>query len=347
MAPEEWPIAAPAADRAVEPARPAGRSRLDIVRSDFFLDPEKRLTEQERALMTALLDSLVAQLADDLRAELPLGLAAANDGDGSRLLGDLRSSGLLDLPQLVDLLLRRADEERIAVAVRAHGDVRPNRHLQSLVAGDSPDVSAAAMALILARGRRRDRLGQPLVELDDLATPTARSLAYAIAAGLSRGNPWSQAPLADAVEAVLARHDPRRSVATLIASLATAMEHSGMLDDIRLGAAAEAGDVGLLAEGLARRAAVPTADALDHLLVGGNGRLVLLLRMAAASRELAARILAALGELVGIGNPGREIATFESLSDDEVSAARQRFGHATEYRDALSALEAVNGKRSA
>ncbi len=326
--------------------RPAGRNRLDIVRSDFFLDPEKRLTEQERALMTALLHGLVVLLADELRAELPQGLAAANDADDSRLIAELRAAGLFDLPELIGLLLRRADEDRIGAAVRSHGDTRHHRHLQSLVAGDSPDVSAAAMALILARGRRRDGLGQPLLELDDLSRPTARRLAYAVAAGLSRDQPSSLAPLADAVEAVLARHDPGRSVATLVASLTAAMEHEGMLDDARLGAAAEEGDIEVLAQGLARRSSLPVADALDHLLVGGNGRLVLLLRMASASRQLAARILAALGELVGIGDPGREIANFESLGDEQVDFARQRLGHVIEYRDALSAIEAEHGKRS-
>jgi len=63
MMPEEWPIAAPAAD-GNGPARPAGRGRLATVRRDFFLDPAERLTEQERALMTAMLHCLVSDVAD-------------------------------------------------------------------------------------------------------------------------------------------------------------------------------------------------------------------------------------------------------------------------------------------
>ena len=58
MMPEEWPIAASAADENA-PAPMAGRGRLWTVRRDFFLDPKKRLTEQERALMTAMLHCLV------------------------------------------------------------------------------------------------------------------------------------------------------------------------------------------------------------------------------------------------------------------------------------------------
>ena len=71
MVPEEWPIAAPAADPMVVPARHAGRARLDTVRQDFFLNPQERLSEQERALMTAMLHAIVSDIADELRVALP------------------------------------------------------------------------------------------------------------------------------------------------------------------------------------------------------------------------------------------------------------------------------------
>ena len=51
MVPEEWPIAASAADRKVDPAHRAGRDRLSTVRLDFFLNPEQRLSEQERLML--------------------------------------------------------------------------------------------------------------------------------------------------------------------------------------------------------------------------------------------------------------------------------------------------------
>src|SRR5688500_14840875 len=113
MVPEEWPIAGPATDPADAPARRGGRDRLATVRRDFFLDPEQRLTEQERALMTAMLHALVADVADELRAMLPAESAAANDDDNADLVAELSACGLLDQPQLVELLLARADEEQI------------------------------------------------------------------------------------------------------------------------------------------------------------------------------------------------------------------------------------------
>src|SRR3954447_5663840 len=102
---EEWPIAASAADGNAR-SRLAGRGRLATVRRDFFLDPAKRLTEQERALMTAMLHCLVSDIADAIRAELPNGRLAANDEGDAALIEELTASGLLDEPEMMALLLR-------------------------------------------------------------------------------------------------------------------------------------------------------------------------------------------------------------------------------------------------
>src|SRR4029078_6774058 len=97
MLPEEWPIAAEAADRTA-PARHAGGDRLSTVRADFFLNPTERLTEQEGALMTAMLHCLIGDIADELRAALPNGARAANDESNASLVEFLSSSGVLDRP---------------------------------------------------------------------------------------------------------------------------------------------------------------------------------------------------------------------------------------------------------
>src|SRR6476469_9119673 len=212
MMPEEWPIAASAADGDAT-ARAAGGGRLSTFRRDFFLDPAKRLTEQERALMTAMLHCLVGDVADAIRAALPKGRAAANDEGDAALIEGLTASGLLDEPALMALLLRRADEERIAVAARARSGRREARVLQGLVSHDYGAVAAAAMALILGRGRRRDRFGQCLIAFDDLPEASADILVHAVAAGLRRESAVGRGPatadleLTDASERVLENRD--------------------------------------------------------------------------------------------------------------------------------------------
>ncbi len=343
MMPEEWPIAAPAADGS-GPARPVGRGRLATVRRDFFLNPRERLTEQERALMTAMLHCLVSDVADAVRAALPSGRIAANDEGDAALVEALTASGLLDEPGLMTQLLRRADEERIATAARARSGRREARVLQGLVSHDYGAVAAAAMALILARGRRRDRFGQCLIAFDDLPEATAEHLANAIAAGLRREHAAARGPstadveLAQATDSVFEGHDSERSIESLTAALVHFLdEGEGLTDDLILAAVHE-GEVGFVAEILARRADIPIDSAMDELLSGDSARLMALLRAAGTTRKLSAGLLGGIGDLLGIAEAGEAIALFDRMSEDEVRNARSWLVTAEGYRNALERL---------
>jgi hypothetical protein len=343
MMPEEWPIAAPAAD-GNGPARPAGRGRLSTVRRDFFLNPAERLTEQERALMTAMLHCLVSDVADAVRAALPSGRIAANDEGDAALVEALTASGLVDEPGLMALLLRRADEERIANAARARSGRREARVLQGLVSHDYGAVAAAAMALILARGRRRDRFGQCLISFDDLPEASAEQLVHAVSAGLrrelaaGRGPSSADSELTQAADVVLGGHDSERSVEALTTALVHFLDEGGGLSDDLVLAAAHDGEIGFVAEVLARRGGVASDSAMDELLSGNSKRLMRLLRVAGASRELGAGLLGGIGDLLGIGEAGEAIALFDRMSDDEVRAARSWLVTEPAYRAALERL---------
>ncbi|MEA3081885.1 MAG: hypothetical protein QOD54_1553 [Sphingomonadales bacterium] len=347
MMPEEWPIAAPAADGNGS-ARAARPGRLATVRRDFFLNPRERLTEQERALMTAMLHCLVSDVADAVRAALPSGRIAANDEGDAALIEALTASGLLDEPGLVALLLRHADEERIATAARARSGRREARVLQGLVSHDYGAVAAAAMALILARGRRRDRFGQRLIAFDDLPEATAEHLANAIAAGLrrelatARGPSAADVELAQASDSVIEGHDSERSIESLTAALVHFLDEGGGLTDDLVLAAANEGEVGFVAEFLARRAGIPIDSAMDELMSGDSARLMALLRVAGASRQLSAGLLGGIGDLLGIAEAGEAIALFDRMSEDDVRSARSWLVTAHGYR---SALERLDGKR--
>ena len=231
MVPIEWPIAAPGREGEAGSARVAGSPRLSCVRADFFLDPAARLTEQERALMTTMLSDLVATLADEFASHLADSQPANDRGDG--LMDRLWSAGLLDLPELVALLLRRAEEERIAAGLRAGSPGRKPRLLQSLVSDEDPEIAAAAMALILAKGRRRDRFDGPRLTFDDVSAETAVALANAIAAArrmdLAKRFDSAQADetLTDAVRALLSGHDEGNRLEARLFELAHALGQAG------------------------------------------------------------------------------------------------------------------------
>lgn len=347
MVPDEWPIAAPSDDDGGYPARPAGRRRLPTVRKDFFLDPRDRLTEQERALMTAMLAELLETIADEVRAALPAGFFAANDEDGRNLLQDLSEACLLDRPDLIEVLLRRADEERIANAVKSRAGPRGG-FLQALIADEDENISAAAMALILARGRRRNRLGQPRIEFEDLSGELASALTYSVAAGLRQHVPGiaskdGHLPFGSAASALLAARDESKAVDRLIEGLVKLLNQAGNLDEPMLENAAEEGDVAFLAYALGERAGINGAGAWDYLADGDNGRLVLLLRLAGVSREFSARLLALLGDLVGIADLGKEIARFDALDQAQARSVREWLQLDPEYRAALRALGGDHG----
>jgi len=86
--------------------------------------------------MTAMLNCLVSDVADAIRAALPNGRLAANDDGDAALIEVLTASRLLDEPGLMALLLRRADEERIATAARSRSGRHEARVLQGMVSHD-------------------------------------------------------------------------------------------------------------------------------------------------------------------------------------------------------------------
>lgn len=350
MVPDEWPIATPPEDDGGYPARPAGRRRLPTVRRDFFLDPRDRLTEQERALMTAMLAELLGTIAEEIRAALPLGFLPANDEDSQQLLRELSAAGLLDNVDLITLLLRRADEERIANAVRVRSAPKGG-YLQALIADEDEGISAAAMALILARGRRRNRLGQPRIEFEDLPRQLARSLVHAVAAALRKhvsglSPKEGHLPFGNAAAALLDARDAAKAVDALTATLVRELKKANKLDEQLLESAGEEGDVAFLAHALAENAGLRGSAGWDYLADGDDGRLVLLLRLAGVSREFAARLLALFGDLVGINDLGTEIARFDALDESEARTMCEWLGLDLSYRGALRVLGVNGGHRS-
>jgi hypothetical protein len=344
MMPEEWPIgAAPGEPPQAQPSA-RGRDRLRTVRADFFLDPGERLTEQERALMTAMLHCLVSDIVDELRAALPL-FAAANDGSTLPVIQCLSDACLLDRDWLVRLLLRRADEERISTAAKSRIGRRDARVLQGLVSHSDGAVAAAAMSLIIARGRRRDRFGQCLLHFDDLPVEEASALVYAIAAAIRPELLNGRQPaavdhmLAQASSEILSRQDTSSSIEALSATLARLLDEERALSDELIVSAGIEGEMIFVAHALARRADVRGGIAFDELMSGDPRRSMAVLRMAALSRQSAAGLLAGVGDLLAITDPGRAISVFDELGDAEVEDARAWLTTDPNYRGAVAAIE--------
>ncbi len=339
MVPEEWPLAALAADPPVESARTRGSRRLASVRRDFFLDPAYRLTEQERALMTAMLHDLVGTVAGEILAAAPT--RSEIQPDAAILATQLNAAGLLDREHLLGMLLQRADEHRIAAAFAGRAGARKLPMLPRLVGDSDAGVAAAAMFLVVARGRRRDAFGQPRIELADLPLAEALRLAFVVAAVLEE-DAGGQLALAEAAEAAARGHLPDEALDAAVAALADALEAAGRIDDAMIEAAAEDGEASLLAGLLARRASISVDTAWGYLVGGQEDGLALLGRMAGLSRPTAARLIAEFGALSG-ASVEDEIGRFDSLGDSEVAAARNWWRLPAEFRAARTSLGFARG----
>jgi hypothetical protein len=337
----EWPIAVEAADHRVEPARSAGRDRLPVVRRDLFLDDRARLTEQERALMSAMLIALIEQIADEIRLHLPADVLGHAEADRDRVAQRLWRSGALDRPALILLLLRRADEQMIAAACRARGAAGDGGVVERLVGDDDGTIAGAAMALAVARGRRRDPFGRLGLEFDDVPAHEASSLVHLVAAAMRRGLPNAAVTVDEALAAagqrLLSRHDAERRVEARALALATALVAARGADDMLAAALAAAGDAALLAALCAVRAGIAPESAWMLLVNDGARDAMLLARLAGLERHAAAAMVAALGEPLLWGEPGAAIACFDAPSAADIDAARRWWRLPPAYRDALGA----------
>lgn len=335
----EWPIAVPgavAADQPVTRTLRRGGGRLATVTTDFFLDPAERLSERERALMTGLLHGLLGAVADEIRVRLPADLAERAEVEAAELATELAQVGLLQREDLVRSLLRSAED--IGIREAAGGD-GARRLLQQWTAHDDADVAASAMALLLARGRSRDRFSRPALSLSDLPTDTAAELIHAVAACLaSRSGADSEEAYVAAATHLIAQGEARTSAFVLEARLVAALDHARQLNHDVLLSLAAAGEAALLAQALALRAGLGADDSRD-LLLGGGQAMALLLRLAGQPRETAAGIIAAGERSLGITDPVAAIESFDRVSEAAADAYRSFLQAPSAFRHAREALE--------
>lgn len=338
MMPMDWPNAAPAADHPVaSPRTSAGGSRLSAVCADFFMDDTDRLTDEERALMGAMLRGLVDELVDELLIRLPALVAAQCEAQRDQVYGRLRQSGLINLASVVALLLCRADEQRLGGRSGRERD-----GFLSTLAGDSDgNVADAAMALTIARGRRRDRFGRLGIEFDDLAAEDAVTVVHSISAciGVALGDNNNQA-LADAARKLIADHDEGRRLEAAVVAVARALGAAGQLDDDMVERIVGVKDAALLSAALSRRAGINPDDGWAMFT---SGEPMLLTRMAGCRRSTAATIIASFDPALDLGPPERAIDQFDRLDEAAADAARRWLRLDPAFRAARRVVEKQHG----
>lgn len=182
------------------------RSRLVENITDLFLSEDGRLSEHERMLMSDILGKLISQVETSIRKELAdalsdssvdfpeIALQLAND-EASIARPLLERSQLLQEPDLIDIVKRRTDEHRIAVAMRSNVSERVSDALveygnedviEALLKNKDAHISEQALEYLVAESRRVDCFQEPLVQRSDLPADLAYQMYWWVSAALRK-----------------------------------------------------------------------------------------------------------------------------------------------------------------
>lgn len=361
----EWPIKSDAR-RLARPVPATGARalgdiaadarRLDAATTDLFLDPARRLSDRVRALGWTMRDGLVEAVERDLR----LFLATQIGGDQAVGASLSSASVAIALPLLADakvlrhapfaaVLLRRAREAVIGDRI-GHPDANgPN----PLLADADSGVAEAAMALLLAESRRRDRFGEPVVLLDDLPAELAAWLTWRGAAALRHylgtfhdlAGPSTDAALSAAVASVLAGHDEGRGLNAAAAKLAARLSEGGRIDGALLEVFAVSGQIAGFTAALAAALHLPGDEVWNVVADPGQARLATLLRAAGLDRAQAGAVLLSLSE----ADAGAALDAFDLCDIEGARAALAPLGLDPDFRQAIAEFDtalALGGARS-
>jgi len=271
-------------------------ARLSAALHDLFLPDFVRPTDSQRAAMANMLDGVIEEMERELRFDLldRLGEAAPP------VLGVTRipiarpifdRAGVLKDRELVALLLTRAEEQRIAQAIRRVAQIDPEPAPQ-VVLSVPPQVEHALLA---AESRRWGSQGEPALSVRDLPAELLHRLLWWSAAALrdylertTRLDPAARdEALAAAVTQRLASHDEGRTLESAAMRVAIASEAS----DAQLFDLFRAGRFSLFVSMLAVRARLDFSPAFMLASDPSIGALAVLLRAIEAPTQVAAPIL--------------------------------------------------------
>lgn len=326
----------------------SARARLAAVAADLALPAGLRLTEWQRATISALFANLVRDAEDELRAALlertasqaPEALRAALGSASLPIaLPQLEAGRLIADAELLPVLLRRAEEHRLSATGAEHG-------LLAALAGDEDGaVAAEAMGLLIARNSRFDSFQEPLVGRSDLPADLRHRLLWTVAAALRRYMIERHAvdpgaadeALAAATAAVLPGYDEAAGVEARAMRLAGLLAQRRRLDHAIAARAAEEGNFPLLLAAAAVRSGLGFDTAWDLLSEQAGAGAPLLLRAAGFDRPAAGAIFFRLS---GDAAAAAQLDRFDTMTAGEVARLLAPWRADPAYRAAIAELAA-------
>lgn len=354
---------AAAADRLLADAAAAAeaaRARIAAAAAELFRPPERALGQDVRIAMARLLAGLVAAVEDDLRQRLivrlardtpPALVATLAAGDVAVAAPILERARLLGDADLVAALLRRAEEHVLTAALPPAGNSAAPLLDSLMQSGDEP-LASAAMALLVAEGRRREELDSPLFARTDLPAELQHRLVWWVAAALRRYVLSRRAVAPVALDAALvavanealAGYDEGDTFEGRAMQLARRLHQRLRLDDALIVCAVGDGHFALAVAALAVRARIDFASAWEMAADAGGSRLTVLLRGAgcgrSAARDVARAFACAGGGAESAAGAAEWLAGYDWLDPLAAREAIRPWQLDGGYRRALSDLAA-------
>jgi hypothetical protein len=325
----------------------AARARHAAVAADLAVPAGLRLTEWQRATVSSLFGALVGDVEDALRGALlellPRGTpdtlrAALGSAAVPIALPLLEAGALLGDPQLLALLLRRAEEHRLA------GGASEQLLLAALAGDEDVGVAAEAMGLLIAQNGRFDSFHEPLIGRSDLPADLRHKLVWTVAAALRRymvarqglDPATADAAAAGAAGALLPGYDEADGIEARAMRLAAVLALQRRADGAMASRAAEEGNLPLLLALLAAMSGLGFDAAWELFSDPAGTGCALLLRAVRIERSAAAAIL--LRTASGDAAAAARLDRFDTASEAEADRLLAPWRADPAYRAAIAEL---------
>lgn len=346
------------------------RARTSAAAADLFLAPELRLTEWQRSTMAGLLARLVRTIEDDLRAGIAdyftadrhdavhAALTASHVAIALPILQ--RARGLADA-DLVNLLVRRAEEYRLHRQAQSPARPSGGSVLLELIRDEDEDIAAEAMALLIAHSRRFDLAVEGDAARTELPAELEHRLVWTVAAAIrhylieQHEVPGEQADeaLASAAVRLIAGYDEADALEARCMRLARRLWEKKRLDDDLVERLAADGGLPMFLAAMAVRCALHFASAWDIFADPSRRGAALLLLAADIARPQAASILLSLqapGDLVhgrAADDVAEQLDLYDMTDGFEARAALRLWQVDAAYRQAIGSIGAAGGEEPA
>lgn len=272
--------------------------------SDLFLADSGRLSERERMQMAGIVNELVHDIEISLRREFaarladepgaPRQLAAALADERTEIAHPiLERGGILNSPDLIDLVKRRVREYRLAAVMRSESPAELSALLphtgerdaiEAMTTSHDTELARRAMDYLVSESQQMDRFKQPLLRRSDLPPPLAHKMFWWVSAALREhilagfgiDATTIDVLIQEVTAKVRARAERDRSIYDDAGFIVAELARKGPVDDRFLCECLRHGHIAVLAVAWARMADIDTPLAQYIILdPGGEGLAVL------------------------------------------------------------------------